>query len=197
MTRAECLLQRYWLGCLNLGVAALLGLALLAPLLARLGQSAFADAIYAGFLITCHEWPFRSLFLFGPQPLYNASDLRAAGVDSVYAFRGSPELGFKVAFCVRNLAIFSALLAGGLAFGQQSRRPRPLSFGGYCLLCLPMAVDGLTQLVGLRESTWALRATTGALFGLGSVWLLYPRLDRALSRRARPGERPLRSASSA
>jgi uncharacterized membrane protein len=180
---------RYWLVATNAAVAIVLTLAALAPVFARLGQREWADALYAGYLLTCHEWPFRSLFLFGPQPFYSASDLQAAGVQSVYAFRGSPEMGYKLAFCVRNLAIFSALLAGGLAFGSLGRRLRPLSFGGYCLFCLPMALDGLTQLVGLRESTWELRALTGVLFGLGSVWLLYPRLDWALAGGARRASR--------
>jgi uncharacterized membrane protein len=43
-----------------------------------------------------------------------------------------------------------------------------------------MAVDGLTQLAGLRESNWALRTLTGALFGLGTLWFVYPYLADAL-----------------
>jgi uncharacterized membrane protein len=194
LTRPELSLFRYWLAATNVAVAAVLALAALAPLLARLGLTESADAIYGSYLLTCHEWPFRSLFLFGSQPLYSAAELRAAGVESVYAFRGSPELGYKLAFCVRNLAIFSAILLGGLAFGWNGRRLKPLSFGGYCLLSLPMALDGLTQLVGLRESTWELRTLTGALFGVASVWLLYPRLQRAFGTSAR---RPLQAPAGA
>ncbi len=37
------------------------------------------------------------------------------------------------------------------------------------------ALDGLTQLVGWRESTWELRIATGVLFGIASGWFLYPR----------------------
>jgi uncharacterized membrane protein len=41
-----------------------------------------------------------------------------------------------------------------------------------------MALDGFTQLFCYRESNWELRLLTGALFGLASAWLAYPRLER-------------------
>jgi uncharacterized membrane protein len=43
-----------------------------------------------------------------------------------------------------------------------------------------MAIDGITQLFGLRESNWQLRTITGALFGLASVWLAYPYLEEGM-----------------
>jgi hypothetical protein len=46
------------------------------------------------------------------------------------------------------------------------------SFGG-----LGLERNGLTQLLGWRESTWGLRVATGLLFGLASAWLALPRLD--------------------
>jgi uncharacterized RDD family membrane protein YckC len=54
---------------------------------------------------------------------------------------------------------------------------RPLSWRGAFLLSMPMAIDGLTQLVGLRESTWQLRVLTGVSFALATVWFVYPRLE--------------------
>ncbi len=50
------------------------------------------------------------------------------------------------------------------------------SFAQFAVLVSPMALDGLTQLVGWRESTWELRIATGVLFGIASGWFLYPRL---------------------
>ena len=52
-----------------------------------------------------------------------------------------------------------------------------------------MALDGFPQLFGWRESTVELRTLTGALFGLASLWLVYPRLDRVL--RAPVAARPI------
>ena len=45
---------------------------------------------------------------------------------------------------------------------------------------LPMAIDGFTQLFGLRESDWVLRTITGVLFGLRLVWLAYPYVEEAM-----------------
>jgi len=48
----------------------------------------------------------------------------------------------------------------------------------WLLLTLPMAWDGLTQMFGLRESTWELRLMTGALFGFASIWFALPCLQK-------------------
>jgi len=44
-------------------------------------------------------------------------------------------------------------------------------------MILPMALDGFSQLLSWRESTWELRVATGLLFGAASGWLLYPRFE--------------------
>ena len=36
----------------------------------------------------------------------------------MYGFVGSPELGYKVAFCERDVAIYLAVLLAGLAYGR-------------------------------------------------------------------------------
>ena len=81
-----------------------------------------------------------------------------------------------MAFCERNVAVFVGLLAFGLALGLVHRQLQPASFAQFAVLVSPMALDGLTQLVGWRESTWELRIATGVLFGIASGWFLYPRL---------------------
>jgi len=43
---------------------------------------------------------------------------------------------------------------------------------------VPIAVDGITQAIGIRESTWEIRLVTGTLFGVATVWLAYPHLER-------------------
>ncbi len=44
-----------------------------------------------------------------------------------------------------------------------------------------MALDGFTQLFGLRESNWQLRVLTGGLFALSCVWVAFPYLGRAFA----------------
>jgi uncharacterized membrane protein len=186
---------QHWLLTCNLLVALFLALPFMAPTLLRAGRADLANLIYSAYGWSCHEWPFRAYFLFGPQATYSIAELQAHGISAIYDFRGSPELGYEVAFCARNVAIYAAVLAAGLAYARWRRGWRPLSFGGYVVLIVPMALDGLTQLVGWRESTWELRTVTGLLFGAASVWLIYPRLDHALDAAAASGRLSARVAT--
>ena len=172
---------RHWLSTVNMALGVFIAGALLAPILAALGWRSAADGLYAAYRFTCHEWAFRSFFLFGadrpPLAVYSQQQLANLGADP-FSFIGSPDLGWKMAFCERDLAIYLALLAAGLYFARW-RHVRPASFLVYGILILPMALDGFTQLFGWRESTWELRVVTGLLFGLASAWLVLPRLDVA------------------
>jgi uncharacterized membrane protein len=166
---------RHWLLTLNFALGAFLAGALAAPALAAVGWQAAADVLYAGYHFTCHQWAFRSFFFFGQQPVYSQQTLAAQGIDP-FGFIGNRNLGWKMAFCERDLAIYVGLLIVGLLYARQRNR-QPLGFLVYGVLILPMAVDGFTQLFGWRESTWELRVVTGLLFGLASAWLVLPRLD--------------------
>jgi len=166
---------RHWLLTLNLALAIFLAGALTAPILSAVGWRAAADALYAAYHFTCHQWAFRSFFFFGQQPIYSQQTLAAQGIDP-FGFVGNPNLGWKMAFCERDLAIYIGLLAVGLLYAR-NRDLKPSGFLLYGVLILPMAVDGFTQLFGWRESTWELRVVTGLLFGLASAWLVLPRLD--------------------
>ncbi|MGE3267883.1 MAG: DUF2085 domain-containing protein, partial [Chloroflexota bacterium] len=57
----------------------------------------------------------------------------------------------------------------------------------------PMALDGFTQLFNLRESTPELRTFTGALFGVASVWLIYPRVDAIFARELDPARQRIKT----
>lgn len=189
MTGALELLRARWLAAANLLVAAFVGLPFLAPMLLAYGFVDQANRIYGAYRLVCHQWAFRSYFLFGAQATYPFGDLvQLVGVERVHRFLGSPELGYKVAFCQRDVAIYAAVLLAGLAYARLRGRARPLGLVAYGLLILPMALDGFTQLFGWRESTVELRTLTGLLFGLASAWLVYPRVDAALAS-MRPAER--------
>jgi len=157
---------RHWLAVLNLFTGLFAGLPLLAPWLVASGHPKLAAPIYFAYRFVCHQRPDRSFFLFGEQ----------------------------VAYCQRDLAIYVGVFALGLVFALVRHRLRPLSWRGAFVLAVPMALDGTTQLVGLRESTWQLRLLTGTLFALAVVWFVYPRLEEgfaeiraALARRERAG----------
>jgi len=122
---------RHWLFAVNAAVGAFVGGAILAPLLAMLGWLAPAAALYAAYHMTCHQWAFRTFFLFGPSAVYSSEQLDTLGIDP-FSFIGNTSLGWKMAFCERDLAMYGALLIAGLWFAAH-RQARPLSFAAYGL----------------------------------------------------------------
>jgi uncharacterized membrane protein len=144
---------RRWLWLLN-GVGLLFVLAaFLPPMLLESGHSGSARWVYRGFHLICHQRDDRSFHVFG----------------------------HKMAYCERDFAIYAGFLVVGLGYGVLRRLVRPASVGSAIALSLPMAIDGLTQATGLRESTWQLRVVTGALFAVGVAWLVYPRLEEGFA----------------
>ena len=70
LRRALLALTRNWLGVALTALAVYISLPWLAPTLAKLGLDAPADAIYTLYSPFCHQFAFRSPFLFGEQPFY-------------------------------------------------------------------------------------------------------------------------------
>jgi uncharacterized membrane protein len=176
-------LARHWLGLVNVALAVFVALPVLAPLLTQWGYPTQANAIYAVYHLTCHQEPQRSYFLAGPRLTYTRAEVETeTDVRPLAAYLGSEETGYKMAFCQRDLATYAAMLAFGLLYAVIRKRLLRLPMRVFLLLLVPVAVDGLTQLTGLRESTWWLRTFTGGLLGLAVAWLLLPELDAAIGR---------------
>jgi len=85
------------------------------------------------FRVLCHGIPHRCLFLFGT----------------------------RMPICARCTAIYIGLIAGIAAFLLAPWLHERLLRAAMWIALLPMAADGLTQLVRLRESTNTLRIATG------------------------------------
>jgi uncharacterized membrane protein len=147
-------LGRHWLLIVNCGLGIWLATALLVPVLELLGLHGIAAPIFSVYHLACGQIPSHSYFIFGHQ----------------------------CALCQRCLAIYSAMFLTSLAITFQRRRHEvePLRWWAWLLLMVPMALDGGTQLVGLRQSTWELRTITGLIFGLGCMWFALPTIDRAV-----------------
>lgn len=179
-------IARHWLAIFNIGWAIYLLLPLSAPVLMELGWFTPARVIYGVYAFACHQLPDHSYFLFGPNPVPLIPDLEAGGMKTGLdllqrrQFIGNPAFGFKVAICQRDIAIYGAVLAAGLVYALLRRRVRQLPLWVYLLFLIPIGVDGVTQLFGLRESNWELRTLTGALFGAASIWFAYPYVDDAM-----------------
>src|SRR6266699_7026724 len=58
---------RHWLPAVNAALAAFLAGGFAAPVFAAIGLRSAADSLYSTYHLTCHQWAFRSFFLFGSQ----------------------------------------------------------------------------------------------------------------------------------
>ncbi len=141
---------RHWLAIAIGLVGVYAGLPWLAPVFMKLGWTGPASIIYLVYSFMCHQLPQRSYFLFGPKMTYSLAEISAVWewqtLLDLRRFIGTPEMGYKVAYAHRLTAIWTSVLVGSLIFGAVRHRLRPLSFKGYLLLILPMAVDGFSHL---------------------------------------------------
>jgi len=168
----------HWLLLANTALAILTLLPLVAPALMAAGQSGLGQLLYTLYAPLCHQLPERSFFLFGPQLSYTLQELeRALGTDVSLRYIGDSSIGYKMTVCQRDIATYAAMWLAGLVFIPLRRRLRPLSWKAFALLCLPIAVDGFGQLLGLWDSTPWQRVITGALFGAACIWLAFPYVE--------------------
>lgn len=180
------------------------GLAFLAPVLMNGGKVGSANLIYAVYGKVCHQLSFRSWFLFGDQAAYpreiaDLPDLITYGeatgnnpydLETAVRFRGNEVLGYKVAFCQRDIAIYSAILLFGIVFSITGKKIPSLPLVAWFILgIVPIGLDGVSQIISqlpwdiipLRESTPLLRSITGGLFGFTTAWFGYPIVEESMA----------------
>jgi uncharacterized membrane protein len=196
-------IARRYMSVLNILVLLYVGLPFLAPTLMAAGVPGPASFIYRAYGAVCHQLAFRSWFLFGEQLAYPR---QAAGVEGLipYAaetglkdedqlaarqFTGNPTLGYKVALCQRDIAIYGGILIFGLVFSLTGKKIKPIPWYLWLLVGIfPIAMDGFSQLLSqppinllsYRESTPLLRTITGFLFGLTTAWFGYPLVEETM-----------------
>lgn len=177
---------RHWVACIGLLLLLYIGVPLLAPVLMAMGLTGPARLIYTVYSPACHQLPDRSYFLFGEKPVYTLQELSDAhvlpgeGILERRRYVGDATRGWKIALCERDLAMYGSTALAGVTFALLRKRARKLPWWVFLLLILPLAVDGLTQLAGLRTSDWLLRTLTGVLFGFGLVWVAYPYVQESM-----------------
>lgn len=154
----------HWLAMVNGVLAAFVGIALLAPVGYALGLTGPASAIFGAYRFACAQTPSHSFFIFG----------------------------YQTCLCSRCLAIYSTILLAGvaLAFVRRRQMVRNIPWYVWVLAMVPMALDGFTQLFGLRESNLALRLFTGSLFGFATAWFLLPQIEKAATEEPAPAYAP-------
>jgi uncharacterized membrane protein len=146
-------LSRHWLLLFNLFFGLYAGLPVLAPLLMTLKRVRLANVIYFVYQFQCHQMPTRCFYIGR----------------------------FQVGICQRDLALYGGMCLAGMVYAVLRERVDPLPVRVWIVLVAPLLLDGVTQLLGLRTSTWSLRTLSGLLAAGGTVWLAYPYLHRGFS----------------
>lgn len=207
-------ISKKYLLLLNLFILVYIGLPFLAPTLMKVGAELPAQAIYRIYKPLCHQFAFRSFFMYGEQPYYPLAEANVSGVktfeevsgyqhlDDPLGFTrldarnyvGDETVGYKIALCERDVAIYLSILFFGILFGATGRRIKSLHWILWLLIGIaPIGLDGFSQLfsqfnwqwlasiVPYRESTPFLRVLTGALFGLATAWFAYPSIEESMN----------------
>lgn len=181
-------------------------LSFLAPILMHAGYPVIAKAIYRGYSNLCHQYAYRSWFLFGSQTHYplqpvqgqlSVFDVFDIPLDNPEVSReiiGNDETGYKVALCQRDVALYGSLFIFTIIFLIGRRQIKKLSFIIWVVLAvIPIGIDGMWQLAGTfgllsssYESSPLMRTITGAMFGLFSGWLLFPAIEQIIKKDSSP-----------
>lgn len=207
-------ISKHYLALLNFAMLLYFGLPILAPVLMNAGATAPARAIYTVYKPLCHQFGFRSFFLFGEQAFYPLSEAgirgaitfeEATGISGLenpasYSrvearnFLGNETLGYKMALCERDMAIYASIFLFGVLYALSGRRVKSLHWMLWIVIGLgPVGLDGfsqlfsqmewpwLAQILPYRESTPLLRVLTGGLFGFATAWFAYPSIEESMS----------------
>jgi len=200
-------ISRHYMAFFNILVLIYVGLPFLAPVMMKAGMTGPANLIYRAYSVVCHQLAYRSFFVFGEQPVYPRaaaevdeilSFSQATGmgegssVDEIFAARryvGDDQVGYKVALCERDVAIYLGIFFFGLLFSITGRRIGMLPWYIWLLAGLvPIGLDGVSQLISqppfnlfpFRESPPFFRIGTGALFGFTTAWFGYPLVEETM-----------------
>lgn len=198
--------SKHYMILLNSFTFLYLFLAILAPSFMKFGWERPARIIYKIYSPLCHQLAYRSFFLYGeqlyyPRELAGVEDMitygQATGLDendirSARNFLGNEDMGYKMALCQRDMAIYGAIFLFGMVFSLTRKKIKPLPWYFWILIGLgPIGLDGFSQLLSqtgfgifswlpLRESTPFLRVFTGLCFGLATAWFGFPYLEESV-----------------
>jgi uncharacterized membrane protein len=165
-----------WVGIVIFGLY--IGVPWLAPIFMQLGWTSAANLIYAIYSTQCHQMPQRSFFLFGEKTMYGLDDIQAVWKNTnnpliLRQFNGNSQMGWKVAWSDRMVYMYgSIVLFAAPLFWLRRKIIKPITWWGFLLLLLPMAIDGSTHFIsdlsgignGFRDSNLWLATLTNNAF---------------------------------
>lgn len=196
--------SNHYMFVFNAFILLYVGVPFLAPIFMHFGWTQPANGIYKVYSILCHQLAFRSFFLFGKQAVYPRllSHLNyplmyefivhhlTIDLNEARALIGNPVIGYKVALCQRDVAMYGSFFLFGVIFSFLKKQIKPIKMWFWILLgILPIGIDGASQLPALgldikwlpaRESTPFFRVLTGIMFGVFTAWYLYPMVEESM-----------------
>lgn len=208
--RVSYWISSHYLLVLNIFLLLYVGLPFLGPVFKKAGWDGPAGIIYKMYSPLCHQWSFRSWFLFGEQAYYPHAEANIPGVITfeeasgitdqndparlqARLFEGDPRMGYKIALCQRDVAIWGSMLLFGVVYAISGRRIPKLHWVIWVLLgMIPVGLDGFSQvfsqipsqfinsILPYRESTPFLRTLTGFLFGWTTAWFTIPLIEETM-----------------
>ncbi len=148
-----------------------------APLLG-MAKSPLAKPLYGAFAPTCHQLNSRSLCVFpsGSSVIGDCTESAELSYSKTSEVAVAGGTGYKLPVCARDLGIYFAMLIGGIAlpfFWKIESENIPNKWLLVVAL-IPIAIDGGTQIIGMRESTNSLRLWTGAIAGFALPFYIVP-----------------------
>lgn len=180
-------LTKNWLKIAVVAVGVYATLPFVAPTLMKMGATGVANVLYTLYSPMCHQFAFRSIFLYGEQPFYpreiahtdyrsyesyiqdlpnvvkpaSPTDFTVEFVFSARDFRGNEQMGYKTTMCARDSAIYLAMFVGALFYARFRTRIRPLPFWIFIIAGLaPIGLDGMSQLLSYTPfNLWEVRET--------------------------------------
>jgi len=145
-------LSTHWLGIFLTVYGIWVFAPFLAPLLMKIGWDSAGKAIYFIYSFFCHQLPERSFFLFGKKTMYSISEIQAAWqvtLDPVILrqFIGNESMGWKIAWSDRMISFYTSVWLFAVVWLPFRKKIKPLSFLGFTLFLLPLALDGGTHAI--------------------------------------------------
>lgn len=155
---------------------AIFNILILATPFIMLSSPGAGELLHSGFSLTCHQLASRSYCFYPDDSSFGDCPNEYTRAQVLESDKG---LAYKFPVCARDLPLYLAAFIGGLAvcktkWRDSKKPPNPLFF---VLALIPIALDGGTQLIGLRESTNELRAITGIIAGFAFSFYFIPMLN--------------------
>ncbi len=124
----------------------------LAPVFMHLGWTGAGKSVYFIYSFFCHQLPERSFFWFGRKTMYSLTEIQAVWQNTanpmlLRQFIGNQAMGWKVAWSDRMVSFYTSVWVFAVLWYPFRHKIKTLSWWGFALLLLPMALDGGTHMV--------------------------------------------------